>query len=296
MFYRGNTFVRCILSENETPDFDSIKQINPYGEEYWSERDLAPLLGYNKWERFDVAIQRAMTACKQVGQPIQNHFPASTKMVKLGSRAQRELKDYFLSRFACYLVAQNGDPRKPEIAAAQTYFAVSTRAFEIHQLLKEQEERLDTRLKVSESYKQLAGAASVAGVLSENFGIFVDAGYLGLHHHTVEELKALKNISPREDYLDNIGRAELSAIDFKNVQTEEKLRRDKVRDEDKAIDTHHYVGDQVRKTLDTLQAPMPETLPPAPSIRKLVEERRRAAKKRRLKSAKQDEQPSLLDD
>src|SRR5712692_2895790 len=150
-----------------------------------------------------------MTACNQVGQPVQNHFPAASKMVNLGSGAQLELKDYNLSRFACYLVAQNGDPRKPEIAAAQVYFAVSTRAHEIHQLLKEQEERLETRFKVSESFKLLAASAQGAGVLSENFGIFVDAGYLGLHHHTVEELKELKGVPPREDYLDNIGRAEL---------------------------------------------------------------------------------------
>ena len=159
----------------------------------------------------------------------------------------------------------------------------------------EQEQRLETRLKVSESFKLLAETAQGAGVLSENFGIFVDAGYLGLHHHTVEELKTLKSIPERADYLDNIGRAELSAIDFKNVQTDEKLRRDQVTDEDVAIDTHYYVGDQVRKTLETLQAPMPEMLPPAPSIRKMVEERRRASKKRRLKAAQQDEQSTLFD-
>src|SRR6266852_7310932 len=111
-----------------------------------------------------------MTACNQVGQHVQNHFPASSKMVKLGSGAQRELKDYFLSRFACYLVAQNGDPRKPEIAAAQVYFAVSTRAFEIHQLLKEQEERLETRERVAQSNAKLVEAAQNSGVLSRNFG------------------------------------------------------------------------------------------------------------------------------
>ena len=178
---------------------------------------------------------------------------------------------------------------------AQVYFAVTTRAHEIHQLRMEQEQRLETRPKVSESFKLLAETAQGSGVLSENFGIFVDAGYLGLHHHTVEELKTLKSIPEREDYLDNIGRAELSAIDFKNVQTDEKLRRDQVTNEDVAIDTHYYVGDQVRKTLETLQAPMPETLPPAPSIRKMVEERRRASKKRRLKAAQQDEQSTLFD-
>jgi len=281
---------------SQTPDFESIKQVNPYGEEYWSARSLATLLGYSQWRRFEEAIQRAMVACEQSGNIVANHFASAGKMVRLGSGSEREVKDYNLSRFACYLVAQNGDPRKPEIAAAQVYFAVSTRAHEIHQLLKEQEERLETRFKVSESFKLLAASAQGAGVLSENFGIFVDAGYLGLHHHTVEELKELKGVPPREDYLDNIGRAELSAIDFKNIQTDEKLRRDQVTDENQAIDTHHFVGDQVRKTLAALQAPMPETLPSAPSIRKLVDERRRAAKKRRLNADKQSSQRALLGD
>jgi DNA-damage-inducible protein D len=290
------TLVRCILNDNLSTEFDSIKQTNPYGEEYWSARDLAPKLGYNKWERFDVAIQKAIIACQQTGNIVQDHFPTSWKVITAGKGAKHQVKDYFLSRFACYLVAQNGDPRKPEIATAQVYFAVSTRAHEIHQLRIEQEERLETRLKVSESFKTLANAAAGAGVLSENFGIFVDAGYMGLHHHTRDELKLLKGIPENEEYLDNIGRPELSAVDFKNVQTEEKLRRDQVRDEDVAIDTHHFVGDQVRKALEAIHAPMPETLPPAPSIRKMVEERRRATKKRKLKAAQQDEQPSLLDD
>lgn len=279
-----------------TPDFDSIKQLNPYGEEYWSARELAPLLGYNKWERFDVAIQKAMIACQQTGNTIEYHFPTSWKMITAGKGAKHKIKDYSLSRFACYLVAQNGDPRKPQIAAAQVYFAVSTRAHEIHQLRREQEERLETRLKVSESFKLPGKAAQDVGVLSRNFGIFVDAGYLGLHHHTVEELKTLKGIPPKEDYLDNIGRAELSAIDFKNTQTEGKLRHDQIDNEDDAIQAHYFVGGQVRKAIEAINGPMPEDLPTAPSIRKMVEERRRSAKKKRLKAVKQNEQSLLFNE
>jgi DNA-damage-inducible protein D len=263
------------------PDFDSIKQANVYGVEYWSARELMPLLGYGKsWQNFETALNKAMIACEENGQVVEDHFNASTKMVLLGSGAEREVKDYALSRLACYLVAMNGNPRKPEIAAAQNYFAVSTRSHEMHQIRKAQEERLETRLKVSESYKQLAKAAQVAGVHSESFGIFIDAGYLGLHRHTLQELKERKGIAEEEDYLDRIERQELSAIDFKNTQTEEKLSRDQVNGLNEAAQTHYFVGDQVRKAIEAIQAPMPEDLPSAASIRALVEERRRGKKKR----------------
>ncbi len=122
--------------EAQSPDFESIKQISPYQAEYWSARDLAPLLGYNKWQNFEVAIQRAMTSCEQVGQNTPDHFTGVSKMVRLGSDAEREVRDYLLSRFACYLIAQNGDPRKKEIAEAQAYFAISTRKQELVQLLE----------------------------------------------------------------------------------------------------------------------------------------------------------------
>jgi DNA-damage-inducible protein D len=280
---------------NQTPDFDSIKQVNPYGEEYWSARSLMLKLGYKRWDYFIKAIQDAIHNLQTNEQKPENHISYIRKKVPLGSGAEREIDDYYLSRFGCYLIAMNGDPRKPEIAAAQIYFAVTTRAHEIHQLRMEQEQRLETRLRVSESFKQLAAASSVAGVLSENFGLFVDAGYLGLHHATVEELKAKKGVPPQEDYLDNIGREELSAIDFKNTQTEGKLRYDQVDNEDTAIKTHFFVGGEVRKAIEAIHAPMPETLPPAPSIRKMVEERRRAARKRRVKADQQQDQPSLLD-
>ncbi|GCE15325.1 DNA damage-inducible protein D [Tengunoibacter tsumagoiensis] len=263
-----------------SPDFDSIKQLNVHGVEYWSARQLAPLLGYQRWEHFDATIQKAIIALQQTGQNAEDHFPASGKMVQLGSSAERELKDYALSRLACYIVAQNGNPRKPEIAAAQLYFALSTRTLEIHQLRKEQEQRLEMRLKVSESYKQLGETAQNAGVQSETFGIFIDAGYLGLHRHTLQELKEKKGIPEKEDYLDRIGAEELSAIDFKNTQTSAKIVRDEVEGLDEASQTHFFVGDQVRKAIEAIQAPMPEDMPSAASIRAMVEERRRVKKKK----------------
>lgn len=278
-----------------SPDFESIKQTNIYGIEFWSARDLAPLLGYIQWRRFEDAIKRAKVSCETNGDSIQNHFVGTGKMVAIGSRAEREVNDYALTRYACYLIAQNGDPRKPEIAAAQAYFIISTRAHEMQQLREEQEKRIVMRLKVSESHKQLAEVAYQSGVNSETFGIFVDAGYLGLHHHTVSELKTRKGIPDHEDYLDNITREELSAIDFKNVQTEAKLKRDPVNNLDEASQTHYFIGNQVRKAIEAMHAPMPEDLPPAASIRKMVEERRRASKKhKRVKQAPQDEQGTLF--
>jgi DNA-damage-inducible protein D len=147
------------MAEQKKPNFDSIKQTNVYGSEYWSARDLMPLLGYDKWELFEGAIKRAMKACEQADYNPDTHFPSAGKVVQLGSVPEREVKDYHLSRFACYLIAQNGDPRKPEVAAAQAYFAVSTRKNELHELYKEEQERLATRLKVSDSYKALGEAA-----------------------------------------------------------------------------------------------------------------------------------------
>jgi DNA-damage-inducible protein D len=277
-----------------SPDFEKIKQVNVYDMEYWSARDLMPLLGYDKWERFHNVIKKAMTACQESGNVVEDHFPSAGKIVELGANATRSVQDYTLSRLACYLIAQNGDPRKPEIAAAQLYFAVSTRANEMHQLREEQERRLEMRLKVSESYKQLGEAAKQAGVQSETFGIFIDAGYLGLHRHTLQELKDRKGVPEREDYLDNITRAELSAIDFKNNLTEGKLTTEQISGLDEAAQAHYFVGDQVRKAIEAVGQPYPEDLPPAASIRKMVEERRRASKKRKLK-AQEPEQGGLFD-
>src|SRR5258708_17349711 len=147
------------MEEQQHPDFDSIKQINVYGEEYWSARDLSPLLGYAEWRNFEtVAIKKAKIACEQASLAVSNHFVDANKGITGGKGSVQQVKDYHLSRFAFYLIAMNGDPRKEEIAAAQVYFAISTRQNELRQLFKEQQERLAARLKVSESYKALGEA------------------------------------------------------------------------------------------------------------------------------------------
>ncbi len=266
--------------EAQSPDFESIKQISPYQAEYWSARDLAPLLGYNKWQNFEVAIQRAMTACEQVGQIVSDHFTEASKMIDVGKGAQRSVIDYLLSRFACYLIAQNGDPRKKEIAEAQAYFAISTRRQELAQLLEEQEERLKLRERVTENNKGLAQAASQAGVLSQNFGIFQNAGYKGLYGELgVSDIKERKQIDQREDLLDRMGRAELAANDFRITQTEERLHKEGTIGQTNAMEVHHEVGKKVRKAIEDIGGTMPEDLAPEPSIKPLLNAKHRKRKK-----------------
>jgi DNA-damage-inducible protein D len=161
--------------------FEAIKQTNEHGAEYWSARDLQTLLGYSQWRRFEQAIERAITSCEQSGNPPGYHFADAGKMIELGKGGQRDVHDYQLSRFACYLIAQNGDPRKAEIAQAQKYFAVQARRQELNDQAAADMERLELRKQTAEEFKALSGAAQDAGVQSKMFGVFHDAGYKGLY-------------------------------------------------------------------------------------------------------------------
>ncbi len=266
--------------ETQKPDFESIKQISPYGAEFWSARDLSKLLGYTTWRHFEGAINRAKTSCAQTGQKVSDHFVGGVKKVTLGSGAEREVEDYFLSRYACYMIGQNGDPRKPEIAAAQNYFAVSTRENELKHLYEAQEKRLRLRERVNDGNKDLAQAAYGAGVLSKNFGVFQNAGYRGLYGELdLEGIKARKGIEHSEDLLDRIGLAELGANALRIGLTEEKLRKEGIIGQAKAIETHHTVGKIIRQAIADTGATMPEDLPAEPSIKPLLDEKKRKRKK-----------------
>lgn len=161
--------------------FEELKKVNEYGAEYWSSREIQPLLGYAQWRRFEDAIKRALISCKQSGNEPSYHFAGAGKQIEFGKGAVQIVDDYHLSRFACYLIAQNGDPRKPEIAHAQKYFAIQTRRQEISDAIAADIERLELRKQTSEEFKALSGAASDAGVQDRMFGVFHDAGYKGMY-------------------------------------------------------------------------------------------------------------------
>ena len=261
--------------QTDRPNFDSIRQETEQGIEYWSARDLSKLLGYDRWENFDVAVKRAKTACTQIGQNVQDHLRDATKMMPLGKGGSRAGKDYWLSRFGAYLAAQNGDPRKPEIAAAQAYFASTTREHELYQL---QEKRVELRQRLDAGNEALEQAAKSAGVLPRSFGLFHRAGYEGLYGGLgPDEIKKLKGITEKENLLDRMSYLELAANDFRVAYTADKLERDNVLGQTAATEIHREVGKEVRETIKRLGGSMPEDLPAEPSIKPLLKGRRKKA-------------------
>jgi DNA-damage-inducible protein D len=253
--------------------FEELKKVNSYGAEYWSARDLQPLLGYTQWRRFEDAINRAKTSCQQSGNEPYYHFAGAGKMIILGKGGEREVTDYHLSRFACYLIAQNGDPRKPQIANAQKYFAIQTRRQEVSDALAGDRERLELRRQASEEFRALSGTARQAGVQNKMFGVFHDAGYKGLYGGKgVEDIKKFKKIDPKENLMDRMNATELAANQFRMTQTREKLQRENIKGQEHAVQTHKKVGREVREAIQRIGGTMPENIPPAEHI-KQVEKR-----------------------
>ena len=270
-----------MTSENKpiigNDSFEALKKLNEYSAEFWSARDLQPLLGYAQWRRFEDAIKRAMISCEQSGNSPQNHFANAGKMVELGSGSEREVNDYHLSRFACYLIAQNGDPRKTEIALAQQYFAIQTRKQELSLQLVSDQERLELRKQTSEQFKALSGAARQAGVQNKMFGIFHDAGYKGLYGGLGSEaIKTKKGIAQKEQLLDRMNATELAANQFRMTQTRDKLAQQNVGNQQHAIQTHEQVGKEVRAAIERIGGTLPEKIAPAEHIKE-VEKRIKSA-------------------
>ena len=262
------------------PTFEGLRRTNENGAEFWSARDLQHLLGYNHWRSFETAIERALESCLRSGNEPGNHFAGVRKMVPLGSGSQREVADYHLSRFACYLIAQNGDPRKPEIANAQKYFAIQTRRQELADArsgaLAADMERLELRKQAAEEFKALSGAARQAGVENRMFGVFHDAGYKGLYGGRGRDaIKRDKGIPERENLMDRMNATELAANQFRMTQTREKLARDRVRHQAQAIVAHETVGREVRDAICRIGGTLPEHIEADEHI-KAVEKRVKA--------------------
>jgi DNA-damage-inducible protein D len=250
--------------------FEDLKKMNEHGAEFWSARELQPLLGYSQWRRFQDAVNRAIDSCNQSGNNPDYHFAGAGKMVELGSGSVRSVDDYHLSRFACYLIAQNGDPRKPEIAAAQKYFAIQARRQEMSDALTADLERLEIRKQASEEFKALSGAAREAGVQDRMFGIFHDAGYKGLYGGLGNAaIKQKKDIPKKENLMDRMDTTELAANQFRMTQARDKLAQAQVKDQQQAIRTHETVGKEVREAIKRIGGVMPENIPPAEHISKV---------------------------
>ncbi|MEG1882000.1 MAG: DNA damage-inducible protein D [Clostridia bacterium] len=257
--------------------FDDIKKMNENGEEYWDARELQEVLGYTKWENFHKVIKQAQISCKISQHEVLDHFPEVGKTVAMPSNAKpRIIANYKLSRYACYLIVMNGDPRKEIIALGQTYFAVKTRQQELQELydrLTEDEKRLFLRGDIKQKNMLLAEAAHSAGIETIiEYAEFQNWGYKGLYGGlTALDIATKKGIADGDDILDRMGSEELGANLFRITQTEAKLKREKVTTKRQANDTHFAVGKEVRKAIENLGGTMPEELPAAEKSIKEIE-------------------------
>lgn len=275
-----------VMPSSPHKDFEGIKKIDGNGIEYWEARELLPLLGYENWQKADEVIMRAARACINSGQAVDNHFNRSVKMVKIGSNTLRRVLDYKLDRYACYLIAQNGDPNKSEIALAQTYFAVQTRRQEIFEHLPDTAKRLFIRSEVSDHNKKLFKTAKQAGV--SKFGLFNDAGYRGLYGAPLSDIEQKKGIKKGE-LLDRAGSTELAANLFRITQTDEKLKKDKIQGDFSASHTHFMVGGKVRQTIKEIGGTTPEQLPTEKHIKEVKKDIKQLEKIERKKFKEQDQ-------
>ena len=257
--------------------FERIKRTNEANSEYWESRDLAEVLEYTQYRNFEAVIEKAKLACFNSGHRIEDHFADVSKMVDIGSGAERSIKTILLSRYACYLAIQNADPKKEIVAHGQTYFAIQTRRQELADGSIEKEQRIQLREEMRRHNVQLADAAKGAGVIEPiDYAVFQNHGYMGLYNGLTQgDIHRRKGLKKSQKILDHMGSTELAANLFRATQAEEKLRRDEVKGKDAANRTHREVGAKVRQTIRELGGTMPEELPVAESIKKIEAKQRK---------------------
>ena len=263
--------------------FESIRHVNKYGQEFWYARDLQIALEYTEWRNFCKVIEKAKEACRGSNNAVSDHFVDVNKIVNAGATS-KDIGDIQLSRYACYLIVQNGDPRKKVIALGQTYFAVKTRQQELienYENLSEDQKRIAIRQEMKEHNKMLVAAAKDAGVETTlDYAIFQNYGYMGLYGGLkASDIKERKGLKKSQDILDYMGYEELAANLFRATQTEAKLRRENIQGKQEANKTHFEVGKKVRDTIKDLGGTMPEDLPtPEKSIKQLEREQKKKLK------------------
>ena len=257
--------------------FEDIKYIDDRGNEYWLARELQNILGYHQWRSLNDLIERAKVACQESKYNIDDHFAVQRKMIKLAKGATRNVVDYKLSRYACYLIVMNGNPKKEIIALGQTYFAIQTRKQELNEKeyseLTEDEKRFYQRDLTRKGNYSLNIAARNAEV--KTFDKFHNSGYKGLYNgKTANDIARRKKLRYREDILDNMGSDELIANLFRISQTEQKLKNENIKLESKVNETHYEVGKEIRNTIQKLGGTMPEDLTtPDKSLKELEKEK-----------------------
>lgn len=261
--------------------FEQIKHVNENEQEFWYARELQEVLEYKQWRRFEDTIERAKNSCQNSGNEISDHFAAVGKTIDMPKGAKKVIKDYMLSRYACYLIVMNGDSRKDVIALGQTYFAIKTRQQELienYDMLSEEQKRLSIRNEIIKHNKSLAEAAQMAGVTTpKDYAIFQNKGYQGLYGGLgAREIHKRKGLKKNQKILDHMGSTELAANLFRATQTDEKIRRENIQGKQKANQTHYEVGKKVRQTIKELGGTMPEDLPtPEKSILQIEREEKK---------------------
>lgn len=264
--------------------FEQARQEDQNGNEFWSARTLSRILDYTDFRNFEKAVKKAQTACRHSGQAVNDHFVESNEMVEIGSGARRSIRDYRLSRYACYLIIQNADPAKEIVALGQTYFAVQTRKQEMFEQATEDERRVLLRDELRKHNAQLADAAYQAGVISDiDFAVFQNHGYKGLYGGLdAKGIHQRKGLKKSQKILNHMGSTELAANLFRATQTEEKIRRENIQGKHNANHAHFEVGVKVRQTIQELGGTMPEELPAHEDVNKV---------ERRLQKQQPDQLP-----